>query len=32
LRRVFEQFRHRKLAVAATLVVAAGIILAIIGP
>src|ERR1700722_9570813 len=32
LRRVFEQFRHRKLAMAATVVVAAGIILAIIGP
>jgi peptide/nickel transport system permease protein len=32
LRRVFEQFRHKKLAVAATVVVAVGIILAIIGP
>jgi ABC-type dipeptide/oligopeptide/nickel transport system permease subunit len=32
LRRVFEQFRHRKLAVAATVVVAIGIILAVIGP
>jgi ABC-type antimicrobial peptide transport system permease subunit len=32
LRRVFQQFRHRKLAVAATVVVAIGVILAIVGP
>jgi peptide/nickel transport system permease protein len=32
LRRVFEQFRHRKLAVAASVVVAIGVILAIVGP
>jgi peptide/nickel transport system permease protein len=32
LRRVFSRFRHRKLAMAATVVVAIGIILAIIGP
>lgn len=32
LRRVFEQFRHRKLALAATAVVASGVVLAIIGP
>lgn len=32
LRRVFEQFRRKKLAVAAAVVVAVGIILAVIGP